>query len=284
MWSIGIYTGDTPYDLSPAPEITNPVLTAASVTDIPASFVADPFMLRGQLFFEVMNSDTNRGEIGFATSRTGLDWTYQQIVLREPFHLSYPYVFEWEDTCYMIPETLGANAVCLYRADEFPRRWSLAARLIEGQYADPSIVRFNDLWWLFVCSRPYGHDTLRLYFADQLMGPWREHPRSPIITADPRRARPAGRIMARNKKVLRFAQDCVPEYGTRVRAFDILKLTTTDYEEVEHPASPVLQPDGDGWRARGVHHVDLYQQANEVWWACVDGFGALPIVDCQLPI
>ena len=65
MWSIGIYTGDSPYHLSSA-QISNPVLTAESVTDIPAAFVADPFILKGHMFFEVLRDDSPKGEIGLA--------------------------------------------------------------------------------------------------------------------------------------------------------------------------------------------------------------------------
>jgi hypothetical protein len=272
MWSIGIYTGNSPFALFPSARVVNPVLTAANVTDMPASFVADPFVIRGEMFFEVMNGETKKGSIGLATSKDGFDWCYERIVLDEPFHLSYPYVFEWQNSCYMIPETLGANAACLYKADDYPFRWSMTARLVEGPCADPSIVRFKDLWWLFVCSTPYQHDALRLYFAEQLTGPWREHPRSPIVRADQCRARPAGRMLTLNNRLIRFAQDCVPQYGTRVRAFNILELTTTNYVEVENIASPVLQPNGDGWNAAGMHHMDAYRQANGDWWACVDGF------------
>jgi hypothetical protein len=272
MWSIAIYKGDSPYHLSPTAQV--PSLTSASVTGTPTTFVADPFMIHAgswHMFFEVLLT-SNKGEIGLATSNDGLEWTYKQIVLTEQFHLSYPYVFEWQNAYYMIPETLGANAVCLYQADEFPTRWSLKARLIEGQHADPSIVRFADRWWLFTCSRPYQHDTLRLYFADELTGPWREHPKSPIIRNDKCRARPAGRVLTLDGKLIRFAQDCGPRYGSRVRAFDVLELTTTHYVEVENPASPILQPSGAGWNALGMHHVDAHQQTDGSWLACVDGY------------
>jgi hypothetical protein len=274
MWSIGIYTGQSLFALSSPAQIPNPVLRHTDVIDVPARFVADPFFIRVNpwfVFFEVLRHDTNLGEIGLATSDDGFVWTYKQIVLREDFHLSYPYVFKWQNTFYMIPETLGANGVCLYEAEEFPLRWSRKAKLIEGQYADPSIVRYNDLWWLFACSTPYRHDTLRLFFAEDLCGPWREHPQSPMIREDMRRARPAGRVLIDNGKLIRFAQDCLPRYGSRVRAFDILELTTTTYAEVENAASPVLQPSGSGWNALGMHHIDAYQQSDGTWLACVDG-------------
>ena len=274
MWSIGIYTGPCPLELSPAAQISNPVLTYTDVTDVPTAFVADPFLIRVNqwfMFFEILRNDSPIGEIGLASSGNGFEWEYQKVVLREDFHLSYPYVFEWQNSYYMIPETLGANAVCLYEADEFPLRWSRRARLIEGPCADPSIFRFDDLWWLFVCSTPYQHDTLRLYFADELTGPWREHPESPLVRGDMRRARPAGRVVNVNNHPIRFAQDCLLRYGSRVRAFDILELTTTTYTEVENSASPVLQASGSGWNALGMHHVDAHQQRDGTWLACVDG-------------
>ncbi|HEX2272134.1 MAG TPA: hypothetical protein VHH35_21510 [Pyrinomonadaceae bacterium] len=282
MWSIGIYTGHSPFHLQPPADNTNPVLTCADVTDIPAEFVADPFMVqhagRWHMFFEVMNSETGRGEIGLATSDDAFSWTYEQIVLNEAFHLSYPYVFEWRGEHYMIPETLGASAACLYKAEDFPRRWSMQRKLIDGPNADPSIVYFDDLWWLFVCATPYGHDVLRLYFARELEGPWKEHPGSPIVRNDKCRARPAGRIIPVGQRIARFSQDCLPDYGTRVRAFEISELTRDRYVEVEHKRSPILSPSGNDWNAMGMHHVDAHQLAEDKWIACVDGRFGVHIV------
>ena len=288
MWSIGIYTGDSPFQLRST--ANNPVLKNTDISDIPAGLVADPFMLprgnRWYMFFEVLKRDTQLGIIGLASSDDAFRWSYEQVVLEEPFHLSYPYVFDWQGDHYMIPETLGASAACLYKADDFPTRWSLQQKLIEGAHADPSIVRFNDLWWLFTCTEPYGHDILRLYFARDLEGPWKEHPRSPLITNDKSRARPAGRILQFDRHLIRFAQDCVPDYGTRVRAFEIKELTRDTYVEAEHSESPLLSPSGQGWNGMGMHHVDAHRQndGDRSWIACVDGRRALPIGDCRLPI
>ena len=274
-WSIGIYIGPSPFNLSPAPGINNPVLSSSDVTDVPAGFLADPFMvLRNgvwHMFFEVLNKQTARGEIGLATSDNGFDWMYQQIVLAEPFHLSYPYVFEYDNEFYMVPETLQAAAVCLYKAEEFPWRWRYVGRLVQGSCADPSILYFEERWWMFTCSTPYEHDTLRLYFADNLMGPWIEHPASPIVEGNKHNARPAGRILEFDDRIIRFAQDCVPEYGTQIRAFEISKLTSSDYVERENDQSPVLTASGNGWNSLGMHHIDAHVVANGQWIACVDG-------------
>src|SRR5689334_20071866 len=120
MWSISIHHGDSPFTLNPL--VPTPVLTNDHITDIPAEFVADPFMLphagTWYMFMEVMNAETRKGEIGLAISPDGAAWTYRCRILHEPFHLSYPYVFKFENEFFMLPETLGAGAVCLYKADE----------------------------------------------------------------------------------------------------------------------------------------------------------------------
>ena len=272
MWSISIYRGNSPFNLEPVS--VGPLLTKDNVTDVPAAFVADPFMLRHKdgwhMFFEVMNTERRCGEIGLATSNDALSWTYKQIVLSEPFHLSYPHVFEWQSEFYMLPETIGAGSISLYKADPFPTRWSCIAKPMHGQFADPTMFRYAGRWWMFASPTPYQHDTLHLYFASGLTGPWTLHPHSPIIRNDKRRARPAGRILEFDNKLFRFAQDCVPQYGSCVRTFEILELTPTDYTEVEIAHGPVLKATGNGWNAAGMHHIDA-QQHNEHWLACVDG-------------
>ncbi len=138
VWSIGIYQGPSPLELSPA-GIAQPVLTAESVTDVAAAFVADPFLLRPprvhgaggrwHMFFEVMNWKANKGEIALATSDDGLGWRYQQIVLAEEFHLSYPHVLVDDDEVYMVPESFQDNSVRLYRAGAFPARLAVRRRI-----------------------------------------------------------------------------------------------------------------------------------------------------------
>ena len=251
------------------------MLSCGDISDVPAAFVADPFMIEvyglWYMFFEVMNSQSDKGEIALAVSANGLNWEYRQIVLAEPFHLSYPYVFEWQGAHYMIPETKQPCTVTLYKANPFPTHWSVVGRLIKGEGADSSIFHFEGKWWLFTCATPFQHDTLRLYFADDLLGPWIEHPASPIVEGNHRIARPGGRVLALDGKAIRFAQDCYPIYGSEVRAFEISTLTPTDYREHEATESPILGPSGKGWNKSGMHTVDPHLVRKGRWLACVDG-------------
>ena len=283
-FAIGVFHGDAPWSVSDPAGLRNPVLTRNNVRDVPAAFVADPFAMRRDgtwfMFFEVMRADTARGEIAVATSHDGWAWSYQRVVLAEPFHLSYPYVFEWEGDAYMIPETGEANEVRLYRARSFPFEWEFVAPLLAGErFLDASIFRHQGRWWLFTeaSQRPAGadaavpHGTLRLYGAPELTGPWSEHPKSPVISDDATIARPAGRVVSVDQKVIRFAQDCSGAYGLSVRAFEIMELTPDAYREVPLGSAAMLGPGRRSWNKGGMHHVDAHP-VDSGWLAFVDGW------------
>jgi len=132
-WSIGLYHGDSPFNLKPIK--SNPIIKANDIIDLPADFIADPFMIYHKncwyLFFETLpQGDSKHGVIGCAMSNNMLHWSYYGTVLKEDFHLSYPHVFKYEGEVYMIPETLGANAVSLYKAAHFPDQWHKVCDLI----------------------------------------------------------------------------------------------------------------------------------------------------------
>lgn len=274
-WSIGIYSGACAFALASPPGVENPIMTREKVTDVPAAFVADPFLIRHEslwhMFFEVMHHGRGKGEIGWARSADAIDWRYGGIVLREPIHLSYPCVFEHKGAIFMVPETLDAAAVRLYRAEPFPRRWIHIADLLSGRLADPTPFWFDDHWWMFACATPTRHDTLSLFVAENVMGPWREHRASPIVVDDKTRARPAGRVLAKDGSLYRFAQDCGRRYGGAVRTFEIDCLTEHRYSEREEQRGPTLGASGTGWNGKGMHHVDIHPCGAERWVAAVDG-------------
>ena len=273
LWAIGLYEGSSPLSLRPAHLVTNPVLTSATVTDVPSGFVADPFhLLVGgifHLFFEVWNEAENRGEIAHATSEDGRVWTYGGVVLREPFHLSYPCVVRVGDDVYMVPETRQAQAVRLYRAGAFPHRWTFVRELVRGDLADATPFEHDGRWWMFAHR---GLDELRLYSAAALDGEWSEHPASPLVAGNRSLSRPAGRVLSHEGRLLRFAQDGWPQYGTCVRALEIDVLTLDEYCEHELPESPIIGATGTGWSSVGMHHVDFIRGDGDDWLVIVDGY------------
>ena len=272
-WAIAIYTGSSPLDLQPADGGPCPVLTADDVTDVEAGFVADPFMLHDGstwcMFFEVWNHRAHRGSVGLAESSDGLHWTYRRIVLDEPFHLSYPHVFEWNGGFYMIPESHQAEVVRLYQATDWPTRWEPRADLLDGCFVDSSVWQFNDSWWMLAFDKRC--EVLRLFRADGPAGPWLEHPKSPLAADGLRFGRPGGRVVVWGGRLIRFAQDTRFYYGNAVHALEITRLTDADYQEEEMQEEPVIGCSGHGWNARGMHHIDCHRVGGRQWMACVDG-------------
>ena len=277
VWSIGIVAGAAPWSLGETP-VANPVLTATDVPGIAATSVADPFLVRDaaggwRMFFEVDSWSSWKGEIGLATSADGRAWRCEGIVLAESFHLSYPGVFAGDaGEMFMVPESSQAAAVRLYRARRYPYDWEHVGDLVTGlPFADPTVVRHGGRWWLFTETSGGADDTLRLFHAAALHGPWVEHRASPIVRGDAMIARPAGRIVATGGRLVRFAQNCRPAYGTDVRALEIVRLTVDDYAERPLTAAPILGP-GTGWNSGGMHHVDPVEVAAGRWLAAVDGW------------
>jgi hypothetical protein len=271
IWSIAIYSGNSPFNLNSG-NIKNPVLQAKDVFDVPAEFIADPFMVKvneqWHMYFEVLNKNTTKGCIGLASSCDGLNWEYKGVVINETFHMSYPYVFKWKNDYYMLPETCENNSIRLYKSTKMPTDWIYMGNLLEGNFFDSSIFEYNEMLWLFTGTKS---NTLRLYYSYSLQGVWMEHPESPIISNNAHIARPSGRITVWNNKIYRFSQDTKPYYGKQVRTFEITKLTTTLYEEKE--ISIILGGTGreGDWNVDGMHHIDPHELENGQWLACVDG-------------
>jgi hypothetical protein len=277
QWTIGIYRSDSPFHFNELQGWMNPLFRAEDVTDVSAKFVADPFLIKEgeiwNLFFEVYDNDTKQGDLAVATSKNTWTWNYERVIIDEPFHLSYPYVFKSEGEYYLIPESFEDNSIRLYKADNFPSKWSYVKTLVKGRdYVDNSVVFYDNKWWLF--SSVTSNDKLYLHYADSLTGPWKEHPQSPIVVDDVHKARPSGRLLIYDGKLYRFTMDIDPPIGThQVMAYEITEITPTSYSEKLAQEAPVVQASGSGWNGQAMHQLDPVQVGENSWIASVDGFG-----------
>jgi hypothetical protein len=187
------------------------------------SYLADPFPFRheGQdfIFVEQYLYSKNKGCIAVVTTDRNGAASAPRIVLEEPHHLSYPFVFEHAGQIWMIPESGAAGNVSLYRAEAFPYRWRREACLIEGiEGYDVTPMRHEGGFWFFVSPRLWrssSWDILSLYYADSLTGPWKPHAARPVLI-DAALSRPAGAIIRRDGRILRPVQDCSRGYGGAV--------------------------------------------------------------------
>lgn len=187
-------------------------------------FLADPFGLwrdgRLHVFVETYDYRVRIGAIEVLTYDAGFDLIDRQWALREPWHLSYPTVWEADGETWMLPEAHRSKRLTLYRAAEFPHRWERAVEIpLDHVAVDATPFWHEGLWWLFYTSASNEPDkmaALHLAFAERLRGPWRVHPGNPV-RRDIASARPGGTAQIVDGRVVLPVQDCSQTYGGAIR-------------------------------------------------------------------
>jgi len=97
---------------------------------VPSSgFLADPFVIEKNgkqfIFFEEYENKKGKAHISVITIDEAHKVSKPEKVLEKEYHLSYPFVFEWERSFYMIPETAANKTVELYQCTSFPNQWKI---------------------------------------------------------------------------------------------------------------------------------------------------------------
>lgn len=201
---------------------------------------ADPFPVQVgssyYIFIEEFDCAISKGHVAMIEMDRNGAWKMPVIVLKRDYHLSYPFVFEWNSSYYMIPESSENRSIELFRCASFPDRWELEQVLMTGVNAvDATLACIEGRWWMFVAmaaTEVLNVSDLHLFHAETPLGPWRPHRRNPV-KSDVRSARPAGRLFLRDGDLFRPAQDCSVRYGYAIAINRILRLDTDHYQEVE---------------------------------------------------
>lgn len=269
-WKISIFEGSSLFDLSP--RYNNPVLTADDVDDMSAGFVADPFIFKKDstwyLFFEIMDNITAKGVIGYATSNDSCyTWEYQKVILNEPWHLSFPNVFEFNRTVYMISETSQSNRTILYKATNFPEQWKKESEILNIPLKDPVIFRAKGIWYLFGTSE----FDLCLFYSTNLITGWKEHPSSPVVKGDRRYNRSGGNVFYNGYSYFRITQDDKDYYGSKIHILKIVSISPGYYSERLMKDNPNLSGGKHLWAKRGIHTLNAHLSDNNRIIAAIDG-------------
>lgn len=198
------------------------------LADRPLCFLADPFGFWRDgylyLFVEFYDYRTRRGDIAVYVLDHRLNVIEQRTVLSEPWHLSYPVVFESEGEIWMLPEGYKSGKLTLYRATDFPWQWEKVPEFAfpcAGIDASPFFA--NGCWWMFYtppAPREARTSTLMLARADRLFGPWENVSEQPI-RQDKSGARMGGTPFIDEGKVVLPTQDCSRTYGGALRLLEM---------------------------------------------------------------
>ncbi len=203
-------------------------------------FWADPHVIYKDdtyyIFIEELFYNTQKGHISLITMDKKGKYTQPKTIIDKPYHLSYPFVFEHNNTHYMIPESIENNTISLFKCTEFPHKWELEMHLMEDIKAvDTTLFYHNNKWWMFTNivenDGASTCDELFLYYSDDLLTTdWQPHPLNPIFS-DCKVARPAGKIFVENGAIYRPSQDCSKRYGYGFNMNEITVLDENNYAE-----------------------------------------------------
>lgn len=222
-------------------------------------FLADPFLVsrdgRDYCFVEDYDEQARKGAIS-AYEITGGKVTRLGEVLNEPFHMSFPFLFEYEGQLYMCPETSEANEIRVYKSVEFPLKWELAKILMAKTSAvDTVIFPQAGCWWMLTGIRlgeigDFGSEMFAFSAASPLSDRWTAHRGNPLVS-DANGGRNAGFL--RDGDIVYRPGQCqgFDLYGKSIVINRIDTLDADTYEEVA--IAKVVPPLFDG--IKGAHHI-----------------------------
>lgn len=198
---------------------------------------ADPIVVyennSHHIFFEEYSHASKKGYISLITYSNTDGFSEPEKILEREYHLSYPSIFKFDDTYYMIPETSQNNSIELYKCESFPDKWVFFDYLMKDIYAvDPTIYFDGIKWWMFANIRELEgmsqNDELFLFHSDNPINKsWVPHNNNPIVS-DVSNARPAGSILSIDGKNFRPAQNCSKHYGY---GFNLNLIKALNHEE-----------------------------------------------------
>lgn len=228
-------------------------------------FWADPCAIRAgdryYVFIEEYLNATGKGHISvIELDKKGIV-SGPTTVLNRDYHLSYPFVFEWNNNYYLVPESAANKTIELYRCTSFPFEWELEKVLMTDVRAkDATLAEIDGKWWMFVSISEHSiPDELYLFSAESPLGPWTAHVGNPV-KSDVRGSRPAGGLFNWNGELYRPAQNSSGRYGY---AISINRITQLDEERFSEEKVSEILPNWDK-KLLGTHTISIAEDLTVV--------------------
>lgn len=229
------------------------------------SFLADPFILhrndKNFVFVEEYSYTKNKGKI-VAYEVNHIEAKYLGVALEENFHLSFPFIFEYDGETYMIPETHQINEIRLYKCEDFPLKWTLAKTLIEGINAVDTILLFmNDYFWLITSYRDNPrldfNSDMKVYYSKELFSTnWVEVNLKPGET-EIYSVRNGG-LLKQGDEYYRISQ--IQGFNLYGYALSINKILAINKNEFREKSEKVILPNFSN-NIKGIHTINVSMNA-----------------------
>lgn len=212
---------------------------SAKIQNTKNHFLADPFLISRNkshyCFMEEYDYKSKRGVICVYEINKNITKNLGHALV-EDFHLSYPYLFEYEQQLFMCPETAEKHEIRLYKCEDFPLRWRFYKTIMRNvSAADSMIFSQTGQWWLFTnmdksSIGDHGSQLHIFYSSNPLSDNWSPLKDNPVIF-DPRYARNGGLIQDNTGTYRVFQKQGFDLYGAGFGVAKIEMLNKRSYKE-----------------------------------------------------
>ena len=249
------------------------------IKNLNGSYFADPFVIKKKnknyIFVEEFIKSINKGVISIIEiDKVGNQRLYRNII-KESFHLSFPYIFEFKKSLYMVPESNEAKCLRLYKCIKFPNKWQYCYNLINNiNCVDSLIFKKSNYYWLINTSSNKNDFSSQLnifYSKTPISKEWRPHKKNPVIF-DSTKGRNAG-IIIRNNNIYRISQSYgyhngIMQYGQSMTINKIIKLNNNDYKEIAvKKINPIFKKN-----IIGTHHLNSVKNLTVIDYCFYDRY------------
>lgn len=195
-------------------------------------WAADPFLFEYQgktyIFAELYDYIRRRGVLGYCELKNGKNTRWKPVI-KEKYHLSYPYIVKKGKDIFVLPEAGASNSLYYYRAIKFPEKWVKERILRDNvKFADTTPIKWKDNFYgLAYDVQHEEHYCLWLLdFEDK------EKDQKIIFDSIGYR-RPAGKVFKYREKNIRPAQNCENQYGEGLIFYEYHISDKIEYSEKE---------------------------------------------------
>lgn len=247
-------------------------------------WAADPFLFMKDgviyIFAELWLYHLNRGCIGFCTIENG-NYSKWKLVIKERYHISYPFIWEDESGIHIMAETCGNKTIHRYTANRFPYEWTKDQVFLSGdKYADSTILfdRNGVSKYLFTyIVKGINKGNLERYdISDGIV----EAKSKYFVSENSEIARPGGSFIYEGEMLYRVAQNCSESYGKSLNFMKVICCDAEKYEEIKEYELDLSQFNRvtQGLKVIGIHtynRLDSYEvvdircyKTNYYSWLC----------------
>ncbi len=198
---------------------------------------ADPILKKWNgkkyLFMEAFDVLWSVGRIA-VSEWNGSRFSTPKVIMKKPYHLSYPFVFEYESNLYMIPETGQNKTLELYQAENHTvLKWKKIKVLRDDiRYADATVILNQGAYYIIAYEEGKSEWKTHVFLLDMRK---LEAERLETIVHHENKYRPAGRVFEKEGELYRPVQIGTERYGEGIiieRIDSVTPFKTTAVKEI----------------------------------------------------